>query len=230
VGLSLETASAVYFIAIWTLRATIVVAVVASIAMFVAGKITQHKSRLDSKAAAPQSSIEISSSDASRAKPDQRPADVHPIAEQAELPLVSSETRPERRSIDGVGKSILIARLSRFSSTELDILVFYADSADALPLAITISQTLEAAGWSVRIWNGPLDQSIRGLRVQTREGADRAVQEPGVQLMLALQEIGLAARGFESFRSEHLLPDDSGVMAGQNRKLAPIRLMIGAKP
>ena len=80
--------------------------------------------------------------------------------------------------------------------------MFYADSADALPLAITISQTLEAAGWSVRIWNGPAGQSIRGLRVQTREGADRTVQEPGVRLMLALQEIGLAARGFELFRSE----------------------------
>ena len=67
--------------------------------------------------------------------------------------------------------------------------MFYADSADALPLAITISQTLEAAGWSVRIWNGPPGQSVRELRVQTREGAGRTVQEPGVRLMLALQEL-----------------------------------------
>jgi hypothetical protein len=47
--------------------------------------------------------------------------------------------------------------------------------------------------------------------------------------MLALQEIGLATRGFESFRSDHI-PDDGGITAWQNRKLAPIRLMIGAKP
>jgi hypothetical protein len=46
--------------------------------------------------------------------------------------------------------------------------------------------------------------------------------------MLALQEVGLAARGFESFHSDDL-PDDNGVIAWQNRKLAPIRLMIGAK-
>jgi len=236
VGLSLETASAVYFIAIWTLRTTIAVGAVASIVMLVAGEITQRISRLDSEAAGPYSSIEIgslesipdSSSDKLRDAPDRHAADADQIAEQAELPLVSFETRVAPRSIDLAGKSILIARLSRFNGTELDILVFYADSADALPLAITISQTLEAAGWSVRIWNGPPGQSVRELRVQTREGAGRTVQEPGVRLMLALQEVGLAARGFESFHSDDL-PDDNGVIAWQNRKLAPIRLMIGAK-
>jgi hypothetical protein len=204
--------------------------------MFIAGKITQCQTGLDSETAGPRSSIETSnlestrrsSSDESKPGPDQR-AGAHQIVEQAELPLDTFGTRLERRSIDGAGKNVLLARLSRFSGTELDILVFYADSADALPLAITISQALEAAGWSVRIWNGPAGQTIRGLRVQTREGTDRTVQEPGVQLMLALQEIGLATRGYESFRSDHL-PDDNGIMAWQNRKLAPIRLTIGAKP
>ena len=49
-----------YFIAIWALRTTIVVGAVASIVMLVAGKITQHISRLDSETAGPRSSIEIS--------------------------------------------------------------------------------------------------------------------------------------------------------------------------
>jgi hypothetical protein len=209
--------------------------------MLAAGKIRQRVSeqaqRLGSEIVEPRSLIEADNFESIpgptsyefRIGSGQSAAEAPHTAEQAELPLASPKTRHVRRSVDVSGKGVLVARLSRFKGTGLDILVFYADSTDALPLAITISQALETAGWNVRIWNGPPGQSVGGLLVQTREGADQTIQEPGVQLMLALQEIGLATRAIDSFGSD-LPSDDWGAIGWENRKFASIRLMIGAKP
>src|SRR4051794_20068952 len=108
-------------------------------------------------------------------------------ARQTNLADVSLETSLARRNIGSAEKLVLISRLSRFKDMELDVLV---DSGGELALATMICEALKAAGWNVRIWQTSAVGFVRGLLVQTRRGADQTVQDPGVKLMLALQEVG----------------------------------------
>jgi hypothetical protein len=141
---------------------------------------------------------------------------------------VSSEASLAPRTIDATGKLVLLSRLSRFKDTGLDVLVYSRNSADAFPLAAMLSESLETAGWNVRIWHTSTAESVRGLLVQTRRGSDQTVQDPGVKLMLALQEVGLAARGFQSFDSNDM-SDNAAASAWKKDMMAPIRLLIGRR-
>ena len=110
----------------------------------------------------------------------------------ARVSLCPLEANLPSRTIDAAGRLVLISRLSRFKGTELDILVYGGESADALRLAKALWEALGMGGWNVRIWNTSTTRSVRGLLVQTRRGSGQTVQEPGVKLLLALQEAGWA--------------------------------------
>jgi hypothetical protein len=221
-GLPLETAS-IAFIARWTLSAALVVGAGAGAVMVFAGLAKGRRRdvlQFAEAVAGPQ--LDTGRSD-SKSGIDVTVATRDALAG---VSFGSLEADRASRAIHAEGRLVLISRLSRFKGTELDVLV-YSESADALLLARAVWDAVGMAGWNVRIWNKPTARSVRGLHVQTRRGSDQTVQDPGVKLMLALQEAGLGARASQPFDPNDP-PDDGTGPAFESGMIAPIRLLIGS--
>jgi hypothetical protein len=224
-SLSLEAESTAFWIAFAALFAAFVVGACAAVVMVFASVMKRHRGDL-LRVEPPQLVAGVRSEYSHAVAAGGRAAETDSTSPaNATSPSLGISLAP--RNIDVAGKLVLLSRLSRFKGTELDVLVYRGGRTDAFPVARMVAEALETAGWSVRIWNTSTAPSARGLLVQTRRGADATVQEPGVKLMLALQEAGLGARAFQPFEPDDVSNNASGE-AWTKDMTAPIRLLIGS--
>ena len=221
--LPLETASVAFSIARWTLFAALIFGAGAAAVMVFAGLAKGRRRNVLQFAQAAGGQQSDTGQSNSKSGINATAAMRGAIAGVSFGPLGANLAS---RTIDAAGRLVLISRLSRFKGTELDILVYGGESADALRLAKALWEALGMGGWNVRIWNTSTTRSVRGLLVQTRRGSGQTVQEPGVKLLLALQEAGLGARASRPFDINDVAADATG--RGLERgMMAPIRLLIG---
>ena len=226
VALSFETATIVFPIATWVLFAALGVGGGAAVVMVFASLERGPRSVL--RESTGEVAWSSSGADAAAARPAIAAADERAAkAEDAGFARGSLKASLAPRNIGDTGKHVLISRLSRFRGTRLDVLVD-GGGPDALPLATMLCEALETAGWNVRIWQTSTARPVRGLLVQTRRGSDQTVQDPGVKLMLALQEVGLGARALQPFDPEEI--SESATDTFWKEKTAPMRLLVGNAP
>lgn len=246
--LPLETVSAAFSIAKWTLFAALFVGAAAAIVMLFTGLIkgrrrdvlrAQFAQTAVVPRAVPAKAAFKSIESNTQTRKAIRSADNDATAAQTAMaaasalspeidPTASLGSNVAGQNAGAAEKLVLISRLSRFRGTGLDVFVYSGSSADVLPVARMVSEALRIAGWNVRVWNTAAVLSDRGLLVQTRFGADRTVQDPGVKLMLALQEVGLSARASQPFDPNEAAGNAIDPALKQEM-IAPIRLLIGSR-
>ena len=226
-ALSFETATIVFPIATWVLFSALGVGGGAAVVMVFASLERGPRSVL--RESAGEVAGPSSGADAAAARPAITAADERTAkADDAGFARGSLKASLASRNIGDTAKLVLISRLSRFRGTRLDVLVD-GGGPDALPLATMLCEALETAGWSVRIWQtSSTARPVRGLLVQTRRGSDQTIQDPGVKLMLALQEVGLGARALQPFDPDEI--SESATDTFWKEKTAPMRLLVGNAP
>lgn len=157
-------------------------------------------------------------------------------AAQAEAQAADARLALEKfkapRFITRAQQEILRDRLKPFTGASIDILRF-GDSMEIVNFSAQLDAPLTNAGWSPRYWTITAGGAVVGAFVVTKNGSSEITDKAATALVKALREVGIG--------SEKVPPPDGwgdwtappGIAHGPSwvkEQIAPIRMVIGAKP
>jgi hypothetical protein len=148
-------------------------------------------------------------------------------ADQASLELARYRAP---RSLTLAQQANIAARLRPFGSKRVDAFIV-GDSKEISDIAERIITAIRQGGWSVRLFgkavSGP---SIAGVLVGTHIGSDTSVTDGADTLILALRAEGITSNRFRPQYDDELPMAYMGAENWDSKDIAPIRILIGAKP
>ena len=149
---------------------------------------------------------------------------------QRQTARLKIEQKLTPRSLDAAQKETIRASLVTLSGTSLDVIAC-GDTPEIGNLIKAIIQTLQTAGWNVRVWAsiGGGGLAVIGIPIQTQAGSDLFDEKAADSLVAALQDVGLASARVIPFEGTDLPMALTG--PEWNRKaVAKIRMLVGTKP
>jgi hypothetical protein len=247
VGLSLETASAAFDIASWTLVAALVVGAVATIVIVFTGIVKEHhwdalreqsKERIvgleaetaKANAEAGKAHADIAKANVAIAQADARAAEANQKAEAERVERLKLEVKLAPRSLGPVKIELLAKQLESLAGVDVAIVAYEGLGHDVVPLSNEIAEALIKAKATAAVFT-PFGGSgyVRGILVRTVVGASADIDAAAATLIRALNNVGLDTGRWEAF------PQDEPIAGAYNgpQGATPsktLRVLVGAKP
>jgi hypothetical protein len=201
-----------------------------------AAKTEQQASEENARAAQALKAAEIARKDAEGlslqiAQANQRASEANRIAQEESLKRAQIEARLAPRTVTPAQQKDLTSRLTALGPHDLDVLI-YGDTPEILHFADLIDAPIRDAGWNVRVWNVISGGYATGVLVRTLENSGN--DPPADLLVKSLNIEDVVATRWASFsKAESGLKYIAAQVNGptwDDNKIAPIRLIIGAKP
>jgi hypothetical protein len=185
------------------------------------------QAKIDAKAAEETSGNALVLSRGARQEADSFEKDIMAAKKQSTSAIQASERNTEKlayRTLSSEQQGRIKSRLAAWSGRDLDILVV-----NSTPEISGIADSIRASlppSWHVRQWFASMGPSVAGILVSTRTGSDKEADDAAKALVELLKPVG-ASRG-EQFGSGSPHWAIMGT-AWDNNRIAPIRMLIGAK-
>lgn len=132
------------------------------------------------------------------------------------------------RTLSKLKRLSVAARLRKFEPQCVEVIIV-GDGKEIAGITGPLLETVQQGGWTVNLVGKAISgPNVSGVLVSTRIGSDGTVDEAADALVSALQSVGIA--------SERLTRQFAGELPmivtghGDPRNMAPIRILIGAKP
>lgn len=159
-------------------------------------------------------------------KANERAAKAEKEAAEAKLAL---EKFKAPRLLTKLQQDILRDKLKPFSGITIDI-IRYGATTEIARLSELIGAPLNEAGWSPRTWNDISGGSATGVLVMTKLNATETIVKASNALIVTLRELSIDCSPWAPPKDWSAVPGAVSGPSWEADKVAPIRLIIGAKP
>jgi len=163
------------------------------------------------------------------AQAEREAAKFNETAERERLARLKLEAALTPRSLSIEQHRDMVAKLRGYSGQRLDIFI-YGDATEIVRTANLIGGTVRDAGWNVKLWaTMSSGVAVTGILVSTRAGSPATVEHAANSLISALNSGGMSSTLFTPFTGTEIPAAINGPNWDTN-DIAPIRIMVGAKP
>jgi len=167
---------------------------------------------------------EIGKTQTELAKQQERAA----IAERALLEL---QEKNKPRQLSAEQQKQLVNDLRKFAGQRLDVFA-HEQQPEVSNIGNLLNQLIWQAGWKVRAWDVTGGGAVSGIEVRIHKDSDEAVNVAAVELVKALQKVGLVAVvASDKFSGD--TPPGFAITDPPKwdaKDIAPLRMHIGVKP
>lgn len=163
------------------------------------------------------------------AEAQKQAAKFNETAERERLARLKLEATLSPRSFSRDQYRDLQAKLRAYSGQRLDIFI-YGDTTEIVGTANMIAAAIRDAGWNVKLWaTMSSGVAVTGVLVSTRAGSPATVERAANSLILTLNSTGVSSNPTTPFSGTDIPAAINGPNWDLN-DIAPIRMMVGAKP
>ncbi len=181
-------------------------------------------------AASKDAVAKVAAAEARIAEANRAAAEASAIAEKERLARLQLEARLAPRTLTSSQQSDLTRSLAGLKGRGLDVLIYGGDAPEIIRFANLILKAIIEAGWTVRVWSvlsGGM--SVSGVLVATKKESDTNTEVAANALTTALRSQGVVANRWDQQFGDELPAALTGP-TWDTKSIAPIRMLIGAKP
>jgi hypothetical protein len=178
-----------------------------------------------------EANAHLADANARAAQANERAAQAAQKAAEANLAL---EKYKAPRSLTKLQQDTIREKLKKISGVSVDVLNF-GSTTEIVTFSALLVSILNGAGWPAQSWNDMGGGAATGIVVITKPDANENILKASKALVGALQDAGVVCNlhSVPEWNTQDKWVSPPGAVMGpswESSKVAPIRLIIGAKP